>query len=301
MSVMVGAQNAYAAPDCATAGIRESLKNNEMYVGDADGKLHKVDTNDATTCSLGTMKDTVTDAIVRCTDVALLAVPGPDPLYCITFSDLYLIDRDTVDATFIGNLMDGIVNVIDMNAFEIDFGGIAYAAAISGNFYTVDLTDGSLDFKDDLGHPSAGDLAYDVRSAKMYWTSTHCPACVPARNGLWVIDLVLFTATFVDTTTLNNVFAADFIPVDSNLHFVNLAGRLLEMEKDGDPIGLTMTTSPLVKAWGGTGNQILVGGMKVAIDTASLLLGGIYTSPVWLTPGVLGVIALVAFKLNKKN
>lgn len=301
MSVMAGMQSAYATPDCVTVGIREGLKSNELYVGDENGKLFKVDTNDADACSLGIMK-TPAGATVRCTDVALDATPiGPDILYCITFSDLYEIDRDTVDATFIGNLMDGIVNVVDMNALEIDFGGLAYAAAISGNFYTLDLTDGSLDFKKDLGHPSAGDLAWYAQTGKMYWTSTDCPACIPVRNGLFVIDLVTFTATFIDTTTFFNVFAMDFIPVDNNLHFVTQSGKLVEMEKDGDQVGVTLTTAPLVKAFGGTANQILVGGMKVAIDTTALMLAGIYTSPVWLAPGVLGGIALVAFKIQKKN
>jgi hypothetical protein len=306
MSVMMGMQSAYATPDCATAGIREGLKSNELYVGDQNGRLWKVDTNDADACSLGLMKPFPSaTAGIKCTDVALDATPigGPltDRLYCITFSDLYEIDRDTAAATFIGNLMDGIVNVVDMNALEIDFGGLAYTAAISGNFYTLDLTDGSLDFKKDLGHPSAGDLAWYAQTGKMYWTSTDCPACIPVRNGLFVIDLVTFTATFIDTTTFLNVFAMDFIPVDNNLHFVTQSGKLVEMEKDGDQVGLTLTTAPLVRAFGGTANQILVGGMKVAIDTTALMLAGIYTSPVWLAPGVLGVIALVAFKIQKKN
>jgi hypothetical protein len=301
ISLIIGYQNAYAAqPDCTTAGIREGLTNKELYVGDEDGKLWKVHIDDGLSCSLGTMK-TPAGATVRCTDVGLDPTTSPATLYCITFSDLYTIDRDDVEAHFIGNLMDGIVNVVDMNAMEIDSAGVAYAAAISGNFYGLDLTDGSLSFRKDLGHPSAGDLAWYPPTGKMYWTSTDCPGCVPIRNGLFVIDLVTDTATFIDTTTLNNVFAGDFLPGQTNMHFVNLNGRLVELEKDADIVGAILVTDPLVRAYGGTANTALVGGLKVALETSAWLLGGIYTSPAWLTPAALGVVALVAFKLKKKN
>lgn len=302
MSVIIGIQNAYAAvPDCVGLG-KAGLLNNELYVGDENAKLWKVNTLDGLSCSIGVMKDSVTKALVRCTDLSLDPTTSPQTLYCITFTDLYEIDRSTADATFVGNLMDGIVIVTDMNAFDIDTAGVAYAASISGNFYSVDLTDGSLLFRSNLGHTSAGDLAYHTQSGKMYWTSLSCPGCSPVRNGLWKIDLVTNTATFIDSTGFLNVFAGDFIPIDTNLHFVNNAGRVFELEKDADLVaGTTFLTSPVVKAFGGTGNQALVGGIKVAIDTTVLLLGGIYTSPVWLTPAVLGVVGLVAFKLKKKN
>lgn len=305
ISLIIGYQNAYAAqPDCTTPGTLEGLTNKEMYVGDEDGKLWKVHIDDGLACSLGTMK-TPAGATVRCTDVGLDPTTTPFTLYCITFSDFYMIDRDDVEAHFIGNLMDGIVNVVDMNAMEIDSAGLVYAASISGNFYTIDKTDGSLSFRKDLGHPSAGDLAWYPPTGKMYWTSTDCPspACSPAnsKNGLYVIDLVTNIATFIDSTGFNNMFAGDFAPGQVNMHFVNLAGKLFEFEKDADIVGAPIDTSPTVRAFGGTANTALVGGLKVAIETSAWLLGGIYTSPAWLTPAALGVVALVAFKIKKKN
>ena len=295
----LGIENAYATlPDCVGVD-KPGLKNNEMYVGDSVSNLNKVDANDGHSCVVGTMLSGTTP--ILCTDVALDPTTSPETLYCVTFTDLYKINRSTTAATFVGNLKNGIIFETNVNAMEIDSAGKAYVADIDGNLYNLNLSNGALTLRSNLGHPSAGDLAWDVYTGKMYWTSQTCSGaeCSGADDGLWLIDLTTNIATAVKSTNFDSVFAADFLPGEHTMHFVTFAGDLFELKEDGTFVD-SGVTFPLVHAFGGTANQLLVGGINVALNTTALLIAGIQSNAAWLTPGVLAGIALVAFTFRKK-
>lgn len=299
MIFALGIENAYATlPDCVGVD-KPGLKNFEMYVGDSSGKLNKVDANDGHSCAVGTMLSGSTT--ILCTDVALLPTTSPETLYCNTFTDLYTINRSTAAATFVGNLKNGIIFETNVNAMEIDSAGVAYVADVDGNLYNLNLSNGALTLRFNMGFSSAGDLAWDASTGKMYVTSQTCSGaeCSGTDDGLFLIDLSANTASAVKSTNFNNVFAADFLPGELTMHFVTSAGELFELSKLGATIDSGLT-SPLVFAFGGTANQLLVGGIKLAIDTSALLIAGIQTSAGWLTPGILGGVALVILKLGKK-
>ena len=327
ISMTAVAQEAEAAPDCGVAGITPT----QMYISSDAGELAKVETGMpgiGDTCIVGEFREAGVGPLQFCTDVALditsLSVYGTPELYCITFTDLWKVDQLSGDLTFVGNLLDGIVQSTSMNALEIDFGGIAYATSFSGNFYQVDLTDGSLSFLKNLGSlhgttlPSSGDLAWDSSTGKMYWTSTHCDAdglggsapalCAGGVDGLWLIHLVgpfpagyaVNDPEFIADLLHADVFAADFIPGSGNICYVNSAGTLFETNTSGVQ-QKAMATSPVVGAFGGSANTALVGGIAIALDAVAMVISGIQTSSIWMAPLVFAGIGFVAYKLRSKN
>lgn len=305
--VTLGIQNAYAVPDCVGVGT-EDLLAKEMYVGTSTAKLAKVDTTDGTTCEVGPLDFFGTP--VQCTDLALdvtdTDIYGNPKLYCVTFTDLYEIDRGTGAATFIGNLLDVTsppdLLVTDMNGMEIDFGGIAYGISDSGKLYRIDLAFGDLLLLKDFAQQSSGDLAWDSVTADLFWTTNTCPACALGVDGLYRIDLqaVPPTSTFLgDISGQTDVFAADFVDGSANIFYVNFGGTLIESKTNTDIVD-TVVTSPKVLAFGGTANQALVGGVIQAINYVQLLINGLESASIWLTSGVIGGgIALVALFRNK--
>ncbi|HXV65732.1 MAG TPA: hypothetical protein VD731_00705, partial [Nitrosopumilaceae archaeon] len=294
ITAVIGINNAYAVPDCTAAGVKEDLKTNEMYVGSSTGGLVKVDTNDAKTCKVGDMKFGAIP--VLCTDLALDSTQpdlyGNTKLYCVTFTDLYEIDRKTAAATFIGNLVDTTkplsIFVTDMNGMEIDFGGLAYAISDSGKLYRVDLTDGTLLLLKDFMEQSSGDLAWESTTGNLFWTSNTCPGCPAGVDGLYEIDLSVVppTSTFIGPIGFTDVFATDFVDMSPNIFYVNFAGLLIETDTAATPVGTTMT-DPKVAAFGGTANQALVGGILQAIDQLELIINGFESISTWFTSGAI--------------
>ena len=300
ITVFIGFGEAYAAPDCTTPSKKYTLGNKEMYLGSENGTLHKIDVTDAKTCKVAPMIYLGTIPVV-CTDLALdgtdlTTIYGNARLYCVTFTDLYEIDRGTGVATFIGNLvdigdgpMDVPINVFDMNGMEIDFGGLAYAISDSGKLYRVDLGSGDLTLQKDFAQQSSGDLAWDTISGNLFWTTNTCPGCPAGEDGLYEIDLSVFppTSTFLGSVGFNNVFAADFVNASPNIFYVNNGGRLIETQTDADPVDDVLST-PRVRTFGGTANEALVGGINQAINQINLLINGLESIPVWLTSGAIG-------------
>lgn len=304
--VFIGLDDAYAAPDCSAA-TKQNLGSDEMYLGSSAGDLHKVDVNDGKTCKVAAMLFAGSIPVL-CTDLALDSTQadsyGNTKLYCVTFTDLYEIDRKTGAATFIGNLLDTTnpihIVVTDMNGMEIDFGGLAYAISDSGKLYRVDLTNGELLLLNDFTQQSSGDLAWDTNTGNLFWTSNTCPACVAGEDGLYEIDLSVVppTASFVGSIGFDNVFASDFVSTLPNIFYVNFEGELIETETDADPVD-DMLTDPKVATFGGTANQGLVGGIREAINQINLLINGLGSISDWITSGAIGgEITLVASSGN---
>lgn len=311
----VSVQEADAALTCGVGF--EFILNNELYIGDTTGVLNKVDVNDAKSCVVGPFKIGGIGPNLSCTDVALdptkMSVYGTPELYCVTFTDLFIVDQQTGSLTFVGNLLNGIVFVTDVNALEIDSAGVAYAAAFNGNLYRVNLGTGAVLILNNLGVPSSGDLAWDPLTGKMFWTSSHCGLklgdstalalpCGAGTDGLWLIDLFAAppTASFIIDTGFPNVFAADFAGAAGNICFVNEDGTLFELKTDGSFVK-SMLTDPLVLAFGGTANTLLVGGIEVILDSVALIISGIQSSVIWMSPLVLAGVGFAAFKLPSKN
>jgi len=290
-----------------------------MYIGDKDGVLWKVDTvmpGKGDKCKFAIeMKEKSSGKVLTCFDIALNPIDGK--LYC-AFDGLYEINRDKPHESpdRIGIFKDGIVTVSTINALEFDHAGGLYAArnnaptqdtlcdSTAGTFYDVDVSDASLTFRGNLGGRSSGDLIYDhignQVNAQMLWTSSCCPGCAAGDDGLYKIDLTVFpnVGTFIKTLGHADVFAGEMLQT-GKLCLMTFSGTLFESDLAGnlDP----MEIETLIKAFGGTGNQILVGGVKIIIETTSLLLASIEAIAVWITSALLAGVGMVAFMFRVNN
>lgn len=329
ISMAATTQEADAAPDCSIAGITDT----QLYISTDTGELAKVETLDATSCIVGEFREGGVGPLQHCTDVALdintASVYGTPELYCITFTDLWVVDQKLGDLTLSGNLLDGLVQAINMNALEIDFGGVAYATSNDGDLYRVTLpgqpgVPGTLLFLKDLGSlhgvvlPSSGDLTWDTFTGKMFLTSEFCDAdglggaapaaCAAGSDGLWLIHLVgpfpagygINDPEFIADLGHADVFAADFLPSSGNICYVNAFGLLFETNTSGVE-QKAMMTSPNVNAFGGSANTALVGGIAVALNAVVMITSGIQTSAIWMAPLVFAGIGFAAYKLRSKN
>jgi len=288
--LVISTQDAYAVPpDCTTA----TLFSNEMYIVSNTGQLHKIDinTNPAATCLLGDMKVGGVGANIQCTDIALDPTTNPDAMYCVTMgqsSALYTINRLTGDAAFVGDLCRNgdCLNkrVKDVNGADFDFGGLFYAVSQNGNLWRVDKTNGDLGFLGNLGHTSSGDLAYDPVTAQMYWSTRTCPIaqdpdCAGNKDGLFKINLVAITATFVKALDLQFVFALDFTSVGELCGLTGVKTGNVSLDQaqflSTTPASasgvMVKATSPVLIANGGTALNLLLGGMEIAVDKLTLI------------------------------
>jgi len=324
LTVIVGSQNAYAGvppPDCVGAG-KALLPNNEIYIGDESGVLHKVVTSGVdkgNNCAVGTMKNGVSPfQTLFCKDIALN--PVDEKLYCVALDALWEIDRsDPSSSDFKGDLTLGGFTIDDINALEFDHGGVLYAARFNtlGSFYNVDTSDGDLQFRAHLNNPptsvggrSSGDLIYHHVTGDMFWTSKRCPTSPPEscananHDGLYLIDLATDTSSFVKSTGHRDVFAGDIL-TNGNLCFVTNNGRLYQTDLNGNQIGSNMVlltaSGNLLRAFGGTSNQLLLGGVSFLLDTTSLLFAAIQTGIDWITSAMLVGVGLAAFMFRDKN
>jgi len=325
LTVIVGSQNAYAGvppPDCVGAG-KALLPNNEIYVGDEFGVLHKVVTSGVdkgNNCAVGTMKNGASPGqTLVCKDIAL--DPTDEKLYCVAQDALWEINRLTPSSsTKKGDLTLGGFSIDNINALEFDHGGVLYAARFNtlGSFYNVNTANGDLNFRAHLnnfptsiGGRSSGDLIYHHVTGDMFWTSKRCPTvapefCTAGNDGLYLIDLGTDTSSFVKDTGHVDVFAGDIL-TNGKLCFVTHEGKMYQTELNGDiipgEITILISTNPdvILKAFGGTSNQLLLGGLGFLLDSATLLFAGIQTGIVWLTSAMLVGVGLAAFMLREKN
>ncbi len=318
--VIFSTQDAEAANViCDTSAVGVSLPADQMYIGDEDGFLWKLDVQDPDKghkCKFAIeMKEESSGKVLTCFDLALH--PTNEKLYCI-FDGLYTINRGEPHKSpdRIGLLMDGIVTIKTMNALEFDHGGNLYAArnnapadniqcdSTAGSFYDVDITSGALIFRGNLGGRSSGDLIYDhigdLVNGQMLWTSECCPGCTAGSDGLYKIDLTVFpnVGTFIADLKHADVFAGDMLTTGA-LCFVTNSGTLFESDLFGNLMLMEIATG--IKAFGGTGQQILVGGVEVLIETTSLLLAGIEAIAIWITSALLASIGIAAFMLIGNN
>jgi len=332
LSLVFGAQEAFAViPNCTVDdGTIEKLTGQQMYIANTAGQLAKLQigglpmTDKGKFCIVGDFKVGGVGSNKKCTDIGLDPSSGSPsvnwPLYCVTFksdSSLYSVDRKTADLTFIGKLeQNGNVNDIikQINTFEIDTGGLAYAGGFDGRWWQLDLANGHLtirkDFlvdKDDTGSPTrlnlSGDAAYDLDTATMLVTAQSCavlhdPAsghtiavnghddtavgCAADEDGLYSINLVTNVVSFVSTTGESNAFAMDMRPfTDGNLCLVTKGGTLTELQIDGTFVSTSATTNivggGLLFANGGTALQQLVGGILDEINKFNLLIDLIFS------------------------
>jgi len=323
--VLVNSQDAEAAHmvcDDTVAG--NSLPADAMYIGDEDGFLFKLDAAGADKghqCKFAIeMKSG--GMILKCFDIALDPTTGK--LFCVFGSQLYEIDRGEphLSPAAIGTLKDAGLTITLINALEFDHAGGMYAArasgptcgATSGTFYDVDKTTAALTFRGNLGGRSSGDLIYDhigdLVNGQMFWTSSCCPttapeSCTAGNDGLYKIDLTVFpnVGTFITDIGHTDAFAADML-TSGNLCFVTNQGILFETDLTGTQMGSDILTSDfgeLIKAFGGTGNQILVGGVKILIESTSLLLAGFEEISVWITSALFTGIGITAFMFINNN
>jgi len=322
--VLLNAQDAYAVPTCDASAAGAALPADQMYVGDQDGFLFKIDVvapDKGDKCKFDEeMKSSGT--ILKCFDIALDPITGK--LFCVFGTQLYEINRATphLSSAAIGTLKHDGLTISLINALEFDHAGGLYAArasgptcgANSGTFYDVDKTTAALTFRGNLGGRSSGDLIYDhigdQVNAQMFWTSSCCPTTAPescasaANDGLYRIDLTVFpnVGTFVADLGHIDVFAGDMLQTGM-LCFVNNQGKLFETDLAGNllPLGNPMIIATGVKAFGGTANQILVGGVKILIETTSLLLSGIEAISVWITSALFTGVGIAAFMFINNN
>jgi len=317
--VLLNAQDAYAVPTCDASAAGAALPADQMYVGDEDGFLFKIDVvapDKGDKCKFAIeMKSSGT--ILKCFDIALDPTDGK--LYCVFGTQLYEIDRATphLSPAAIGTLKDSGLTISLINALEFDHAGGMYAARASGptcgvnsgTFYDVDKTTAALTFRGNLGGRSSGDLIYDHigdgTNAQMFWTSSCCPttapeSCTAGNDGLYKIDLTVFpnVGTFVTDTGHTDVFAGDMLQT-GNLCFVTNGGMLYETDLTGTQMGSDIDVG--IKAFGGTANQILVGGVKIIIETTSLLLSGIEAISVWITSALFTGVGIAAFMFINNN
>ncbi len=307
--VLINSQDAYAVdPDCTTAGVRNLLAADHMYVGTTNGSLVKVDAVDpdkGTTCIFPNfMTEESSGTVLICQDLALHPTNGL--LYCIFGNKLYTINRDEPEKSpdAIGSLKDGGFTINKINALEFDHGGNLYAARnnggfacdnTGGSFYDVNVNNAKLTFRGNLGGKSSGDLIYNHVGANMFWTSECCPGCVPGNDGLFVINLNTNMATFKVDLGHTDVFAGDMV-TSGNICYVTKQGILFETDNAGNVIGLDMDIGALAN--GGTANQILVGGVSLIIDKISLLLAGFDAFSGWITSVMLAGLGIAAFMLR---
>jgi len=317
LTVIVGSQDAYAGapppPDCG-AGIA-NLANNEIYVVDESGDLHKIVTSGvdkADNCKVGTIKDKDNQStIIACGDIALHPTNGK--LYCVGLSKLWIINRsDPTMTEEVGPTKVGGVS-ISLNALEFDHGGALYASRfnLATSFYDVSTVSGGLILRDNLNiGRSSGDLIYDLVSADMFITIRGCTHvdCVDAGNdALYLIDLGTNTASFVADTLHPRVFAGDLL-TSGNLCFVTNLGIMFQTDLDGNVIGgiagdveVRDDNDELILANGGTSNQLLLGGLKGLLDTTSSLFASVQTAIFWITSSMVVGVGLTALMFTNKN
>jgi len=312
-------------PDCSTA----TLAVNTFYVSSKTGFLHKVVADTApNTCEIGQIiaQDGANkDAVVTCEDIAIDHTD--QKLYCSGFgSILYRLDRTAVagvvKAFEIGVFKDGGQIRDDLNAFEIDSFGVAYLAGggptldpSAGRFYNVDLTTAVLTLRTAFGTEfiSSGDLARDeTTNTDMYWT-VRCPGLANTVNdcGDAAADqldrLFLITLGTPDTLTalavleLGEIFAMDFVQPSLNLCMINQAGMMYETDRNGVKVKEPFAVSPLVEAFGASGNNI--GGIIISLNMMSLALAATQTNASWLLLLAISGVAVIAyqFKGNTKS
>jgi len=334
---VINSQDAYALPDCVS-GSKATLFGDEMYIvtpfinqpdptPNTPPNLNKLDLDDATHCVIGTTNLAGSATLITCTDIALRPVVGPDELLCITFGSspgkLFELDRSNGDASLKGSLFrdgDSTKEVTDLNALECDSAGLCYAWAINGALYLIDPTNGDLGLLAVLPIGSSGDLAWDPVSANMYGTSPSCPILQDAdcgagvsneKDGLWRINLVDYSVTFIKSLEKRDVFALDFTAVGMLCgvtgEFGSNPDKGIFLSTDTTPLGAITfistgncdpTLGPItcLIATGGTFLNLLLGGQLVDIDKLAWLLGGIQTSLVWIMPIVLVGVGFTVFK-----
>jgi len=325
ISLVFSTQDAFAVePNCTVDdGTIEQITGDQMYIATTGGQLAKLQIGDADKgkfCIVGDFKVGGAGSNKACTDIALDSTVSPNTLFCVTFgsdASLYSVDRKTADLTLIGIMeQNGNVNlkIKQINTFEIDTGGLAYAGGFDARWWQLDLTTGHLiilkDFlvdKDDTGSPTrlrlSGDASYELVSAEMFLTAQDCddlhnPAsghtvainghvdtgalgCGPGEDGLYRLNLVTNVVSFVSTTGLVDAFAMDMRAFDGNLCQVSKGGTLSEQQQDGTIIGTTATSNliggGLLFANGGTSLQQLVGGILDEINKLNLLIDLIFS------------------------
>jgi len=318
--VIINSQDAEAAHMiCDNTMDGRDLPADAMYIGDQNGFLFKLDAAGADKghqCKFDpAMKSG--GMVLKCEDIALDQTTGK--LFCVFGSQLYEIDRGQphLSPAAIGTLKHAGLTISSINALEFDHAGGMYAARASGptcgvnsgTFYDVDKTTAALTFRGNLGGRSSGDLIYDHigdgTNAQMFWTSSCCPttapeSCTAGNDGLYKIDLTVFpnVGTFVTDTGHTDVFAGDMLQT-GNLCFVTNGGMLYETDLTGTQMGSDIDVG--IKAFGGTANQILVGGVKIIIETTSLLLSGIEAISVWITSALFTGVGIAAFMFINNN
>jgi len=317
LTVIVGSQDAYAGappPVCTgTAAQIAALESNEIYVSDESGDLHKVVTSGVDkgqNCNVGTIKDKDNQSTtIVCNDIALHPTNGK--LFCIGLSKLWIINRsDPTQTEEVGPTKASGVSINQLNALEFDHGGALYAARFNTatSFYDVSTVNGGLILRANLNVGfSSGDLVYDLDSAGMFLTIRGCTnvACVDAANdALYFINLNTNTASFVADTLHPKVFAGDIL-TSGNICWVSNAGVMFQTDLAGNVMAGEMTITDVngdaIKAAGGTANQLLLGGLKVLLDTTSLLFASVQTAIFWITSSMVVGVGLTALMFTNKN
>jgi len=323
MTLGFSSQQAFAVADPADCmgAQRTILRSTEFFLSDDLGELFKVDTGDATKCTMGLMGK-------KCTDISIHPTTGV--LYCIVAAgDLFTIDISMTPPTNtdIGDLIDPLttMKITTLNSFDFKPNGQAFVAGTGCRIFELDYTPAiglTLKFLMTTAvHPgpfpdcidAAGDLVYDIVAGdKFFMSSTKCEFGNVANgcgddgnptfnenNGMYSILLGPGTTTFVADLGKNVVHGADFVGNTLNIAWATEDQELFTTDKSGNLIGGILATG--IDVFGGTATPILLGGTAFMIDKTSLLLGAVQLNAGWITLVVFAGLGLVIYKISRKK
>jgi len=321
MTIGFSSQQAFAVADPADCmgAQRTILRDTEFFLSDDLGELFKVDSLDASSCSMGLMGK-------KCTDISLHPTTGV--LYCIVAAgDIFTIDISVTPPTNtdIGDLIDPLttMKITTLNSFDFKPNGQAFVAGTGCRLFELDYTPvtglGAPLLLTTAVHPgpfpdcidAAGDLVYDIVAGdKFFMSSTKCELGGMANgcgddgagnenNGMYSILLGPGTTAFVADLGKDLVHGADFVGNNDNISWATEDAELFNTDKAGSMIGAVMATG--IDVFGGTATPILLGGTGIFIDKTSLLLGAVQLNAGWITPIVFAGLGLVIYKISRKK
>ncbi len=145
-------------------GISNVVAAPVIWVADSSGRLGTVDMNSKTVKVIGTM--TQNRRTITMTDIAF---DSTGQLWGISFYDLYKINSNTAEITKVGGGW-GYNQKYLLNSLAFGDDGTLYAgSSASDRLYSIDTTNGHLNFLGNTGFTSSGDLTFD--NGNLYLTA----------------------------------------------------------------------------------------------------------------------------------
>ena len=137
-----------------------------------------------------------------------------------------------------------------------------------------------------ITHPPSSPIA---RSAKFPTPWRGCLTQLESVETAQIADLGFET-----------VHGADFVGSTSIITWATQDSKLFRTTTAGVGTG-TDDMSTGIEVFGGSAIPILLGGTAILIDKSSLLLGAVQLNAGWITPFVFAGLALVIYKISRKN